>query len=441
MPNIFLWPVRRWAIAIALTVVGWAWLPLLATAQLSPLLRDLFLSDPEFAEPRDPLLPTLPVERPLSPLEKSALRDDLDALALEAEELLLAGQTELAFLAWMREVRLRRILGVEAEIAAIQRVGLRAWENSRATEIQLLTLRLRQIQTDLLSQTPLDIPLLEEVAVAFETLRDIDSAIAVYETLIVRAAQAGDRAERQRLLENLARLQESWFRFEVAGATYQSLIAGLGAQGNDLKEVEYLKGAIRNYEDAGDLRTAIDFQRRLLREYEQTAQPQPIPAVTLAIARNYRTLDNLTQARTFYMATYSVALSQRQSDIASNALQDLAEIYLAEGKSADVLYLYQQRLAVERLAYNGYGLLQTFDQLGQFYEAQAEPEAAIAAYKEALIIADHLSYRDAYVQFRLQRLLYQQGRLTVTPLTRHQSSRGGALVKPDPWEGNGQGRP
>lgn len=436
MPNRFSSAFWSVLVATALTSASWAIAPKSSLAQLSPALRDPFLADPELTEPRDPLLPDLPIVRPLSPLEKADLRVKLDALAAEAEQLYQAGQTDDAFALWIREVRLRRIFGYEAEIAAIQRVGLRAWENSRADEVQLLALRLRQIQADLLSQESPDVGLLQEVATTFEVLRDIDSAIAVYEALIVRAAQAGDRAERQRLLEVLANLQESWFRFAAAGETYQTLLTSLEGDSSSLKEIAYLKGAIRNFEDAGELRTAIDYQRRLMQEYEQAAQPQPIPSLTLAIAQNYRQLENIAQAQTFYSTTYSLALAQRQTDIASTALQDLAEIYLALNKPADVLYLYQQRLAVERLSYNGYGLMQTFDKLGQFYEAQGDLEAAINAYQEALILAEHLDYRDAYFALRLQELLLEQGQLTVIPLEQHQASRVGALQNPDRWEEN-----
>lgn len=436
MPIISSPVLRRWSAAIALALAGWAFVPLTVWAQLSPVLRDQFLADPEFTEPRDPLLPEVPILRPLSPLEKLELAAALDELAAEAEQLFLAGEIELAFQTWIREVRLRRILGYEEEIAAMQRVGLRAWENSRAQETQLLTLRLREMQTELLSQEPLNIELLEAVAATFEVLRDVDSAIEVYETLVVRAAQAGDRAERLRLLENLASLRENWFRFEAAAATYQTLLTSLSDGGNDARRVAYLQGIIRNYEAAGDLRSAIDYQRRLVRQYEQMAQPRPIPMVTLALARNHRALNNLSQAQSFYSTTYSAALALGQTDVASEALQDLAEIYLAQDKTEDVLYLYQQRLAVERLSYNGYGLMQTFGKLGEFYEAEGDPEAAIAAYKEALILAKHLDHRDAFFELRLQQLLFEQGRLTVEPLVRHLGGQVEPLVEPDLWKGN-----
>lgn len=426
---------RRWLLAIALAATGWVGLPTLVWAQLSPALTEQFLADPQFYEPRDPLLPELPVERPLSPLEKLALAGELDALAAEAEARFLAGQTEAAFEAWMREVWLRRILGYEAELEAIQRVGLRAWENSRGEEVQLITLRLREIQAELLAQDPLNIELLEAVVAAFEVLRDVDAAVAVYETLIERATQRGDREERQRLLENLANLRESWFRFEIAAATYQTLLRDLGP-GEDLPAIEYLQGIIRNLQQAGELQQTIEYQRRLVRRYEQTAQPRPIPPVTLAIARNYRELDNLEQAQTAYSTTYTTALGLGQTDVASDALSDLAEIYLAQEKLEDVLYLYQQLLAVYRLSYNGYGLMQTFDKLGQLYEGQGLPDNAIAAYKEALIIAEHLNYRDSHFELRLQQLLFEQGRLAVIPQTQHQASRVGPLQDPDFWQGN-----
>jgi tetratricopeptide (TPR) repeat protein len=426
---------RRWLVAIALAATSWASLPLVVWAQLSPVLIEQFLSDPEFAEPRDPLLPDFVVERPLSPLEKVTLEAELDALAVATEARYLEeGASEEVFIDWMREVRLRRILGDEAELAAIQRVGLRMWENSRADEVQLLSLRLREIQTDLLSQQPLNLALFEELVAAFEVLRDVDAAVAVYEILLERAIQAGDREAQQRILENLARIRESWFRFAPAAATYEALLDF--ADEDDLLEIEYLKGVIRNYQDLGELATAIEYQRRLASQYEDTLQPQLVPSLTLAIARNFRDLDRLTEAQTYYSVTYSGALAQGQTDVASEALQDLAALYLADDQPEDTLYLYEQRLAVERLSYNGYGLMQTFDYLGQLYETQDLPNRAIAAYQEALIIAEHLHYREGYFKLRLQTLLYEQGRLEVLPLEQHLTSPVGLLRDPNLWVGN-----
>ena len=80
--------------------------------------------------------------------------------------------------------------------------------------------------------------------------------------------------------------------------------------------------------------------------------------------------------------------------------------------------------------------MQTFDKLGQLYEGQDLPDNAIAAYQEALIIAEHLNYRDGYFELRLQQLLFEQGRLEVMPQAQHQASQVGPLQDPDFWQGN-----
>ena len=193
---------------------------------------------------------------------------------------------------------------------------------------------------------------------------------------------------------------------------------------------------IRNFQDLGELATAIEYQRRLTGKYEDTLQPQFVPALTLAIARNFRDLDRLTEAQNYYSVTYSGALAQVQTDVASDALQDLAALYLADDQPEDVRYLYEQRLAVERLSFNGYGLMQTFDNLGQLYEAQNLPDSAIAAYQEALIIAERLHHREVYFKLRLQTLLLEQGRLEVVPLEQHLASPVGPLRDPNFWMEN-----
>lgn len=428
---------RRWLSATGLVLSGLALLPLTAWGQLDPVIRDRFLNDPEFTQPRDPLLPEIPVARPLSPLEKSELEIALNQIALEAEQLYFLGQADRAFELWMREVRLRRIFGYAEEIQAMQRVGLRAWEDSRAQEIQLLTLRLRQIQTELLEQDSSNIFLFEAIAATFEVLRDIDSATAVYNTLIAQATSSNNVPERQRLLENLANLQEAWFRFEAAGKTYQALLGTLSSTSVSATEARYLAGGIRNYQNAGQLRTVIDYQRRLLRYYENTAALQAEPSLLLAIARNYRDIEELSEARNYYLTSYTKALAQNQSSVAKDVVQDLAVIYTRLGRPDDVLYLHRQQLAVEGLSYSGYGLMQVFDDLGQFYISQDNLEQAISAYQEGLILARYLGYREIYFQLQLQQLLVDTGRLTVTLAEKHEHDRRvQPLQPPRVWQGN-----
>ncbi|MEO1622266.1 MAG: hypothetical protein AAFU53_14700, partial [Cyanobacteria bacterium J06632_3] len=179
--------------------------------QINPQLRQDFLANPLEESPRDPLLPPLGVEREYSPLEEQAIEERLDELNQRALQLLEQGQNDEAFELWIRELKLRRVLGTTAEFGAIQRVAGFAWGQQRPVEVQLLTLRTREIwqaiqmslgvssaDTDFAPSAmrprpadslvsgamTSDIATLTALAETFETLRDIYSAIAVYSQLI-----------------------------------------------------------------------------------------------------------------------------------------------------------------------------------------------------------------------------------------------------------------
>ena len=403
---------------------------------MPPEIRDPFLSDPEFSEPRDPFLPTFPVPRRLSPLEAYALEGQLDQLAAEAEAAYQLGESDRAFALWRREVRLRRILGYESELAAIQRVSVRVWETGRTLEAQLLTLRLGEIQADLLGQTQPDLTLVAALAAAFEGLQDIDSAITVYDTLLGRAAEAGNPAQQIQLLERIGDLQTRWFRFEAAATTYNRLLSLLGSSAPN-RRLAYLERAIYAHENAGRLERAIAFQQELLRYYTSQNDAAARVPLQLAIARNYRDAERFDLAWTYYQATYSLALELEHISYARDVLADLTDIYALLERPEDVQYLLEQQLAVERLSYGGYGIMTVFGQLGQFHEVQGDIPAAIAAYQEGLILATYLNHRQAYFLNRIQRLQLAQGEITIVGAATHMTSDNiQPLADPFRWRGN-----
>ena len=77
--------------------------------QVNPQLRESFLANPLAQEPRDPLLPVLPVNRAYSPLEKQVIAANLDQLNQQAAALLAAGAPDAAFALWRRALQLRRV--------------------------------------------------------------------------------------------------------------------------------------------------------------------------------------------------------------------------------------------------------------------------------------------------------------------------------------------
>ncbi|MGD1908273.1 MAG: tetratricopeptide repeat protein [Leptolyngbyaceae cyanobacterium] len=424
------WPsrLRQWSLALIL----WGLCPGFVWAQaVPPEVRDPFLSDPEFAEPRDPLLPTFPVPRQLSPLEELELEAQLDQLAIQAEAAYQLGETDRAFEIWLREVRLRRILGYEDELAAIQRVGVRVWETGRTQMAQLLTLRLEEIQADLLSQAAPDLALVEALAEAFEGLQDIDSALAVYDRLLSGISDA----QQIQVLERMGALQTRWFRFEAAAATYNRLLNLLGSSAPS-RRLPYLEQAIYAHENAGLLARAIAFQQELLRYYDQQGDLAARVPLQLEIARNYRDAERFDLAWVYYRATHGLALDLDHIGYARDVLADLTEIYQVLDRPADVQYLLEQQLAVEQLAYGGYGLMTVFGQLGQFHEVQGDIPAAIAAYREGLILATYLNHRQPFFLNRIQRLQLAQGEITIEGAETHMSDTVGPLLNPFRWRGN-----
>jgi len=403
---------RRWA-----RMAGWGGLALfwlcgqlpMVGQTLDIVVREEFLSDPLLDQPRDPLLPVHPIQRPLSPLEKYQLELDLDQLHQEALALSQTGQPEAAYDAWMREVRLRRLLGLDQELASIQRVGQQVRQAGRTQEVQLLTVRLQQIRETLAEQSPLAQPRLQETAVGFEVLGNPDEAIATYELLKQQAQAQDNPAEYRRWLEAQGRLQRQWFKFAAAAETYQELLDGLPpeellSEDDAVLTQRYLQALIDAQQQQRRYQETITAQRQLLQHYRRRELFNPIPALEAAIARNYRAIDQLDQAAAFYQQAYADAIAQRQFDTASRVVRDLAEIYQSLERVDDTVYLYDLLLQLEQQSYNAYGIADVFDQLGQLYAAQGQTDLAMAAFQEGLIVAQHLDYRQGYFRNQIRRL-------------------------------------
>lgn len=381
--------------------------PLPALAQtLRPEIRDPFLADPLQDAPRDPLLPPQPeVPRPLSPLEQFQLETNLDALNQSALALWQAEQGDAAFVLWLREVRLRRLLGLPTEIAAIQRVGGYAWDAGRTQDVQLLTARLQQIQRQLEAAESPNVQLLQETALGFEILGAPTEAIAAYRQLAALALASGRVGQHRAYLERVASLEDAWFRFTDAAATYRELYTlEPGSTSVSVETVVYLRREIVNLERAQQFERAIAVQQELAGLYTSLQLLELVPDLQRAIAQNYQTLDQLDAASRYYQAAYTNAITLEQFEVASEVVDQLAAVYRQLDRLEDVRYLYEQRLLVDRKVYDAYGLMDTFDQLGQVYEQLGQIDEAVAAFQEGLILARHLKHQQTYFAEQIQRL-------------------------------------
>lgn len=368
---------------------------------LRPEVRGPFLSNPLADEPRDPLLPDPPVDRPLSPLEKLALEADLDRLNQQATELLAANESEVAYELWMREVRLRRLLGFDQELAAIERVGQRVWDAGRSQEVRLLTARLRDIHPQLMEPTP-DPERLKQVAELFALLGEPDEAIAIYRQLAELSQAQGEAAQYKAYLETIAQIQRQWFQFREAALSYQELYALELATVAD--RIFYLQEIADSYAQIRQYQQALEVQQVLLQFYQWQSQIEPIPALRLSMGHHHYQLNQLEAAARQYQQAYEQAISLPQYEVASQSIEDLANLYQQLDRNDDRIYLYRQLILVEQKAYDAYGIMQAYDQLAQTYEVLNQPEAALEAYREGLVMASHVDQRQGYFRAQIRRL-------------------------------------
>lgn len=396
--------------------------PPAAAQQISPQLRQQFLADPLTDNPRDPLLPNLPLDRPLSPLESSQLIADLNVLDQTAQQLLANGLGDEAFGLWRRELRLRRVFGPEAEFEAIQRVAEIAWNAQRPVEVQLLTLRTREIWLTVRAALGLDpdqlafaektgdgsqperrlvsgnvaddMAVLETLAQTFITLRDIDSSVEVYQQLIEMSDRQNIDTTSQEI--SLAELHLNWFQFAEAADVYLALLTAAKANNNLPQQERYLKGLIYSYQQADSLLNATRAQTNLLEIYQTQGKGEKLPELMLAIAQNYRALNQPQNAITYYRAAYSSAQRFQQFSFSAQVLKDLGALYSVLALNEQALGAYELLVPVEQQAYNTYGVMEAYDNIGQLQQQLGNSDAALQAFQQGLVAANTLGIREDY---------------------------------------------
>lgn len=396
------------------------WLGEVAVAQqVDPQVRADFLSDPLTTEPRDPLLPVITVDRPPSPLELRALRERLEQLNGLAQERLSEGRVDEAFALFLREIRLRRVFGLVAEFNAIAPVAELAWEQQRVQEVQLLTLRMREIWTavqidlgsleeapeadeEIAEETPSllaasgesDLVVLSAIARIFLDLRDTASVIAVYQQMIdLTIAQGADPTALQ---EELAAYHLTWFQFAEGANVYLTLLSSAQERGDRAAEIRYLEQLVYSYQEATSLENAARARTNLVGLYQATGEEEKLPELLLAIAQNYRALNWTNDAISYYRSAYSAAQRFEQFSLSAQVLRDLGEVYRAIALTEEALVAYNLLVPVEQQAYNDYGIMNAYDNIGQLERQRGNSFEALQAFEKALVIANRLNLDEDY---------------------------------------------
>ncbi|MEG4343222.1 tetratricopeptide repeat protein [Microcoleus sp. A003_D6] len=398
----------------------------IASAQTNPPALDQFSPNPLEITTPDPLAPA---NESLSSTQRDELTAALEELNLEAAAKLQAGDSPGAFEIWFRELRLRRYLGPEAEIAALSRVGSVAWSNGKNLELQLITKRLQAIQKQVKSQVPLNTELLPALAAAFQQVRAKGPTVEVYQEILENARQNQDILAEGQILKAIGLIHINWLSYDKAAPVYEELatliqenralfaansavqnaavVAGNGAPPQPVTpptEVDTLRQLAYVYQQSKQPLKAIAAREKLASVYLNLQNPSAIPPLKIAIATDYQTIGQINLAAQYYQEAYNLAVPIQQYAQASEALDKLALLYRAQKQWEPTLRIYQMQLLLEERAYNFYGLMNAYDNIGQVYQEMKAYDKALESYQKGLDVAKRLGHRQEYFAKKIQKV-------------------------------------
>ncbi|MEG4205195.1 tetratricopeptide repeat protein [Microcoleus sp. Pol7_A1] len=408
----------RSSVPIGCLLFLWLCAGSIASAQTNPPGLDQFSPNPLEITTPDPLTPA---NESLSSTQREELTAALEELNLEAAAKLQAGDGAGAFEIWFRELRLRRYLGPAAEIAALSRVGSVAWSNGKNLELQLITKRLQAIQKQVKSQVPLNTELLPTLVAAFQQVRAKGPTVEVYQEILENARQNEDILAQGQILKAIGLIHINWLSYDKAAPVYEELatliqenrdlfaansavqnsavVAGNGAPPQPVTpptEVDTLRQLAYVYQQSKQPLKAIAAREKLASVYLNLQNPSAIPPLKIAIASDYQTIGQINLAAQYYQEAYNLAVPIQQYAQASEALDKLALLYRAQKQWEPTLRIYQMQLLLEERAYNFYGLMNAYDNIGQVYQEMTAYDKALEAYQKGLEVAKRLGHRQEY---------------------------------------------
>lgn len=359
-----------------------------------PKTEETFFNPLEIKTP-DPLLPN--PNLPLTPLQRLKLKATLDELDRQAAARYAVGDRNSALAIWNRELRLRRALGFQEEIQALSRVGGIAWRDNQRPELQVITQRLQTIGQQIQSQPNVNLQLLRSLGLAFQQVREPDNAITIYNRILATARQQRDAATIQATLKTLAELNLSWFDYAKAATAYEELLSFATAAGDrqgvltNLQQLDFIYGQARRYQQA------IAVKQKLFEIYQNDPQLSlSLPALRLAIAKDYLALGQIQTAFENFQQAYTSAWSLQQYSLAGDALRQLIALYRSQNQIDAALQTSQILLQAEQFASDFYGMMTAYDQIGQIYLNLGDKSEALAAFQKGLELAQQLNYQETY---------------------------------------------
>ncbi|HEY9615215.1 MAG TPA: tetratricopeptide repeat protein [Microcoleaceae cyanobacterium] len=251
---------------------------------------------------------------------------------------------------------------------------------------------------------------LEALGVAYQQVRLPQIAVRIYEQVLADARLRRDEAKIESTLITLGQLHLSWFSYEPAATAFRELLDRSRARGDRQYEILYLNQLAYIHEQAKQPEAAIAYEQQLITLYQMVLKdPKPIPALQIRIGDNYQIMGRLDLAEQSYQAAYQLAQPLLQLAYASDSLQKLAALYLANNRLDAALRVYDFLIGVEQQAYNTYGVMSAYDKMGQIYISKKDYSQAILAFRRGLDLARQLKYREDYFTGQIRQAA-QQGK-------------------------------
>ncbi len=363
----------------------------------------------------DPLLPG-GLQRPLSEPERQQLSAALDDLDKQATARYRSGDIPNAFEIWNRELRLRRALGLLNEVTALGRVGDNAWKQNQTPQVVAITRRLQAIQKQVQAPVRVQINLaerpqiLQALGAAYQLVRSPSLALSVYEQMLAEARQRQDATAEVSLLNTIGQLHLSWFDYLKATATYQELLTLSQGKPDRSGEAFYLNQLAYVHEQAKQPAQATQYQQQLADLYLKNPQPELLPALKIRIADNYAASGQVNLAEQNYQEAFKLAQPVFQLAYAGDALRKLGVLYRANDRLDAALQVYEYLTEVQQQAYDTYGLMDAYDQIGQIHLARNAYPQALTAFNQGLAVAKQLNYRTDYFTSQIQQVAQKTGR-------------------------------
>ena len=161
-------------------------------------------------------------------------------------------------------------------------------------------------------------------------------------------------------------------------------------------ELAYLRQLAYIYDKSKQRPQAIDTKQQLLGIYQQEKLLTEMPALHLAIASDYEVLGQLEQAFASYQQAYTSAWALQQFFQAGDALRKLVALYNSQDQVDEALQTSQILLQADEQAVNVYGMMNTYDQIGQINIKRGNYPEALAAFQNGLDLAKQLQYQENY---------------------------------------------